>query len=102
MATFIAALPIWVIGWYLATSVVTIMLYAEDKQRARQAVRRIRENTLHLWELIGGWPGAIIAQQVFRHKRIKDRYVSIFWTIIIAHLVGLIGYLIWSLGVIGR
>ena len=40
---------------------------------------------LHLLELLGGWPGGLIAQQVLRHKTRKLSYQVIFWCIVALH-----------------
>lgn len=101
LATLTVGLPVWVIGWYVAASVVTLMLYVEDKQRARRGVRRIREKTLHRWELLGGWPGALIAQELVRHKVSKGSYTSVFWLIVGLHLLGIIGYIVAQIGLAG-
>lgn len=37
------------------------------------------ENHLHLVDLLGGWPGALIAQQHFRHKMVKRLFRFTFW-----------------------
>jgi uncharacterized membrane protein YsdA (DUF1294 family) len=42
---------------------------------------------LHLLELCGGWPGALIAQHWVRHKVGKLSFQIIFWLIVAAHLV---------------
>ena len=77
-----------VIGTYVAMSVVALALYAIDKRRARRNAWRISEATLHGVELLGGWPGAWIAQRVFRHKVQKGSYTAVFWTIVAVHLAG--------------
>ncbi|OAN47183.1 hypothetical protein A6A03_00095 [Chloroflexus islandicus] len=100
LATVTVGLPVWVIGWYLAASVVTLMLYIEDKQRAQRGVRRIREKTLHRWELLGGWPGALIGQELVRHKVSKGSYTKVFWLIVGLHLLGLIGYIVVRIGLV--
>jgi uncharacterized membrane protein YsdA (DUF1294 family) len=71
---------------YLCMSLVTFALYAADKRRARRGEWRISEATLHLAELLGGWPGALLAQQVLRHKRRKGAYLFVFWLIVAAHV----------------
>lgn len=93
LAVFAMVMPSWVVGWYLACSTVTLMLYQEDKQRARFGVWRIRELTLHIWELLGGWPGALLAQQLFRHKISKSSYARYFWGIVSLHIGGILLYL---------
>lgn len=70
---------------YLAVSVISFLMYRSDKRSAREAGQRIPENLLHLSELLGGWPGALIAQQRFRHKTRKASYQMVFWLIVAAH-----------------
>jgi len=62
---------------YLPMSLVTALAYWLDKARARAAGsgatrRRVPERTLHLLELLGGWPGALWAREHVRHKT-RDR-----------------------------
>lgn len=71
--------------WYGAWSVVTAATYALDKRAARRGRWRIRERTLHTLALFGGFPGALVAQQVFRHKRRKRWFVTVTWLIAVAH-----------------
>lgn len=72
-------------GWILLASVITYGLYAWDKRRAQRSEWRISEKTLHLWELLGGWPGAFLAQRRLRHKSAKLTYLFTFWLIVILH-----------------
>jgi uncharacterized membrane protein YsdA (DUF1294 family) len=78
-------LPFWAAS-YLVMSAAAFVAYGVDKRRAERAGRRIPEIWLHLLELCCGWPGALIAQQVFRHKRRKTRYLVVFWLIVALHL----------------
>lgn len=75
----------WIAGWGALASVITYALYAWDKRSARREGNRIPENALHFWELIGGWPGAFLAQRALRHKCIKARYQFVFWLIVASH-----------------
>lgn len=74
----------WWMGacWFTFASVVTYALYASDKARAQAGRWRIPENQLHLAELLGGWPGAWIAQRRLRHKVVKISYQLVFWLIL--------------------
>ena len=74
-----------VVPVYLLTSLLSVLLFWIDKRNARQDRRRIPENTLHAVELLGGWPGALIAQQLFRHKTRKASYLLVLWLIIGLH-----------------
>jgi len=49
-----------------------------DKRRAVHGGRRVAERTLHILELLGGWPGALFGQVLFRHKRRKLTYMLVF------------------------
>lgn len=70
---------------YPAASLCCYLLYRSDKRLARKGQRRIPENLLHVAELLGGWPGALIAQQRYRHKTRKLSYQVPFWLIVVAH-----------------
>ena len=73
---------------YALMSVLAFCLYWTDKRRARGGTWRISEAALHGVELLGGWPGAWIAQRVFRHKWQKRPYMVVFWMIAGLHVVG--------------
>ncbi|MGG2397842.1 DUF1294 domain-containing protein [Pseudomonas sp. SH1-B] len=75
----------WVAPLYLLASLLSFVQYWLDKRSAQSGSRRTAENTLHLVELAGGWPGALIAQQAFRHKTRKASYQAVFWLIVAAH-----------------
>lgn len=70
---------------YLAASIVTFIAYAIDKSAARKGRWRTSEGTLHLLSLLGGWPGALIAQGVLRHKSRKQPFRAIFWLTVIVN-----------------
>ena len=72
---------------YGLMSLVAFLLYWSDKRKARAEQWRTPENILHALELAGGWPGALIAQQVFRHKTRKVSFQLLFWLIVLAHQV---------------
>ena len=72
---------------YGIVSVLAFLLYWSDKRKARLDRWRIPENVLHAVELAGGWPGALLAQQVFRHKTRKLSFQVLFWVIVLLHQV---------------
>ncbi|MFL8991410.1 DUF1294 domain-containing protein [Pseudomonas sp. QLc11A] len=72
---------------YGIVSVVTFFPYWSDKRKARAEQWRTPENVLHALELAGGWPGALLAQQAFRHKTRKVSYQLVFWIIVLLHQV---------------
>lgn len=63
----------------MAMSAATYLAYAADKSAARNGRRRTPERTLHLLALAGGWPGALLAQRVHRHKTKKTSFLTMFW-----------------------
>ena len=65
--------------YYMVVSLVTFVFYAIDKWAALHNRWRTAERTLNLLALIGGWPGALIGQQVFRHKTQKESFRREFW-----------------------
>ena len=70
--------PGWVAVCYLVLSVVCFVFYAIDKSAATAGRRRTPEATLLLLGCAGGWPGAILAQQLLRHKSNKAAFQSVF------------------------
>jgi uncharacterized membrane protein YsdA (DUF1294 family) len=69
-----------------------------DKRKAASGEWRTPEATLHLFELLGGWPGAFLAQRIFRHKTAKAGYQIIFWLIVVGYECVAIDYLVgWKL-----
>lgn len=86
----------WFVKCYLiavaAMSVVTFVLYAWDKRRARKGGRRTPEATLHLCELLGGWPAGLLARHLLRHKSRKLAFRVLSWAIVVMHTLIVIGF----------
>ncbi|MEM7811423.1 MAG: DUF1294 domain-containing protein [Planctomycetota bacterium] len=76
-------------------SVVTFAAYGWDKRRARVGGRRVPEKTLHLLALTGGWPGALLGQQLFRHKTQKMSFQLVFWLTTVTHVAAATAVLLW-------
>ncbi len=74
---------------YAGMSLAALVLYGLDKSAARADQRRIPENQLHLVALLGGWPGALLAQRLFRHKSRKRAFQVVFWITVALNLAGL-------------
>jgi len=55
-----------------------MVIYGADKMAARKGMRRIPEVTLLVFGVVGGWPGAIMCQQIFRHKTQKQPFKTWF------------------------
>ena len=73
-------------GVYGLMSLVTFVAYYFDKRAARLGRPRTPEATLHILELLGGWPGALLAQRLIRHKNAKVGYQVVFWLIGAVHV----------------
>ncbi len=87
-------LPNWLFLVYLALSAVVFLTYGADKRAAVAGRQRTRESTLHLFALAGGWPGALVARQHYRHKTIKEPFRTIFWLTVAANCAALGGLVI--------
>lgn len=85
-------IALWLFASFVALSIFTFFLYGIDKYNAIKQKRRISENTLQLWSLLGGWPGALMAQQVFRHKTKKRPFIIVLWLGIFTN-IAVFGYL---------
>lgn len=83
-------LPPWVAGLYLITSALCFVVYAIDKSAATAGRRRVSERSLLLLGVVGGWPGAIIAQQVLRHKTKKVSFRSAFWGSVVLNVLAFV------------
>jgi uncharacterized membrane protein YsdA (DUF1294 family) len=70
---------------YVVMSGATFLAYAKDKSSARQKTWRISEQTLHTFSVLGGWPGALVAQEVLRHKTRKVSFRWAFYLTVIAN-----------------
>ncbi len=80
--------PLWNAAIYGAASAVTFVAYALDKSAASRGMRRTPESTLHMLALVCGWPGALLAQQLLRHKSTKAEFRVTFWTTVVLNVAG--------------
>lgn len=82
-------LPLELLVVYGVMSPLTYSAYARDKDAARKGRWRTPENTLHIMSLLGGWPGAGLAQSFLRHKSKKLSFKFVFWITVIANCAAL-------------
>lgn len=92
------SLPLAVLALYLVASGIAIVVYAWDKDAARRDAWRTSESTLHLIGLCGGWPGALVARHLFRHKSQKRSFTASFWGTVVLNC----GVLVWLLSPVGK
>lgn len=83
-------LPPFAFPLYFGSSLAAFITYAWDKSAARRDRWRTAESTLHLLSLVGGWPGALVARHIFRHKSKKQPFVRVFWITAAFNIVVLI------------
>ena len=90
-------LPLAVPAVYVIASVAAGVAYGIDKSAAQRGAWRTPERTLHVLALMGGWPGAVVAQKVFRHKSRKLSFRFAFWATIALNCGALVLWL-WRSG----
>lgn len=84
--------------WAAAASVLTFFAYFADKRCAQRGDWRLPESLLHLLAVLGGWPGAFLAQHQLRHKSSKLSFLVLFWLIVALYqLVSADALLDWRL-----
>lgn len=88
-AVFFGKLPIAVLALYLGASAVAFLAYAFDKSAAQKNQWRTQESTLHVFALVGGWPGALAAQRLLRHKSAKTSFQQVFWVMVFLNCAAL-------------
>jgi uncharacterized membrane protein YsdA (DUF1294 family)/cold shock CspA family protein len=82
-------IPLELVCFYAIMSVVAFLMYAKDKNAAEWGKWRTSESTLHTLSLLGGWPGAKIAQSFLRHKSKKLSFRITYWVSVAANCVAL-------------
>ena len=80
---------------YWGMSLLCFAVYAWDKFAARAGRWRTQENTLLLLGLLCGWPGAVLAQQLLRHKVSKDAFRRAFWATVVLNGAGFLALRAW-------
>jgi uncharacterized membrane protein YsdA (DUF1294 family) len=75
---------------YAVGSVLCFVLYTVDKAAARAGRWRTAENLLLLSGLACGWPGAVLAQSLWRHKSSKRSFQARFWVTVLVNVAAFI------------
>jgi uncharacterized membrane protein YsdA (DUF1294 family) len=95
----ILSLALWRLGLaafyaYLGgINLATLMFYGYDKWQARAGGMRIPEVVLHGAALLGGTPGAIAGEVLFRHKTRKRNFRIAFAAIVVLQIGVVLAYL---------
>lgn len=85
--------PLLLLAPYGAFSLIAFEMYRADKIAAGRRGWRISEANLHAAALAGGWPGALVARHLFRHKTTKQPFRTVFWGTVVVNC----GALAWFL-----
>lgn len=85
-----ALMPHSLVMWFGLVNVLTLLVYGGDKLAAVKAWRRVPEATLLIFGLVGGWPGAILAQKSFRHKTHKQPFRKWFFITVLVNVIVII------------
>lgn len=72
---------------YIVVSVLTFIVYATDKSAAKNGSWRTSEKALHFLSLFGGWPGALLAQRILRHKSQKRSFRLVFFATVFVNII---------------
>ncbi|MGL5169677.1 MAG: DUF1294 domain-containing protein [Edwardsiella tarda] len=88
-------------AWYglALVNLLTFSLYGGDKLAAQRQWWRIPERTLLGLGVVGGWPGGLLGQWLFRHKTRKAAFRNAFMLSVVANLLLLLA--LWY-GLYGR
>ncbi|AGH80893.1 cold-shock DNA-binding domain-containing protein [Psychromonas sp. CNPT3] len=91
LSVLIGKLPFIILGLSVFMSLLTFIAYAFDKSAAQKGRWRTQENTLHLFSLLGGWPGAFAAQKKLHHKSSKQAFKRVYGITVVLN----VGVLFW-------
>lgn len=88
-STLLTNLSPLILAAYTVMSFITYLAYAIDKSAAQRGRWRTSEGMLHLFALLGGWPGALVAQETLRHKSSKVSFRVAFWATVLINCAAL-------------
>lgn len=82
---------LYFITYLISINLISFLVYALDKKKAKNKEWRIPESTLILLSIIGGALGGLMAMAIFKHKLSKKIfYIGIPLIIIINKIVELV------------
>lgn len=70
---------------YVAMSALSYAVYAFDKHAMHENRWRVPTATYHLLSLLGGWPGAMLAQSILHHKYNDFGFKGLFWLTVLVN-----------------
>jgi len=84
-------LPAYVPLTVVLLSIISWFVYKNDKRASERGRQRVSERSLHFLSLLGGWPGALAAQVLLRHKSSKTGFSTGFYVTVFLNMASL-GY----------
>jgi uncharacterized membrane protein YsdA (DUF1294 family) len=78
--------------YFAAINLLSGILFAYDKNAAKNNRQRIPERTLHLLEILGGAFANLVLMYTLRHKNKKFSYWVWTWLVLIGWIGVLIGF----------
>ena len=76
-------LPVSVFGLYMFASAIAFVIYRHEKAMATSHPWKISDSALHLCSLVGGWPGAALADKMVHHEPQKMSFRVIYWSTVV-------------------
>lgn len=88
----------YLLGIVPILSLVSFVMYGYDKRKAKLEGNRVAEKSLHMVNMVGGWPGGLAGSRYFRHKTQKLSFRIVYWLTVAIHvlLMAVWLYLIWK------
>jgi uncharacterized membrane protein YsdA (DUF1294 family) len=86
---------------WISVNMITLSLYGWDKYQAKRGGHRTAEVVLHMWAFSGGWQGAVLGQEIFRHKTSKVSFRVTHWLVVVSH-VALVSTLVVKFNLLGN
>ena len=77
----------YIVVWLIAANGIAFVLMILDKKFAESGARRISENTLLGWAVLGGAAGTFAASRLVRHKTRKQPFAARMIAILLLELV---------------
>lgn len=76
-----------VLFYYAIVSLITLVVWGYDKSQAMRHRWRVPEKRLIALTVAGGFPGALLGMQLFRHKMRKSHFWLIALASGLAHII---------------
>lgn len=83
----------YIFVYLLSINLITFLLFAIDKQKAKKHKYRISEKTLLLFSFFGGSLGALLAMLICHHKTKHIKFLLLVPVFLILHVL-LLGFIL--------